>query len=565
MGRNLSPVLTRELENLDKDAGSRKSAMKAIKSCVKDLDSKAIPMFLAQVSTKEAGLTSGEFTISLYEDLARVFGTKIVPQIDNIMSTIIKNLTSSVASFALHQACSKVIPAIARYGMDPTTPDDKKRRIIQSLCKPLSDSLLSSKETLSSGAALCLKALVDSDNWRFASSQTVNEVCQRVVGALEKPMMTSSHMGLVMSLAKHNGLVVEGYARWLVLSGIKILNMPASEGISQKRLMTIQMINFLMKCLDYKCVMPELSLIIEEMKKCDDDQMAYVKGAAFEATQTARRILIEKGSKYEKRSGQRGLTVSHESQTMGSFDGYSSVVDSPYSVSVLSQEVDSDRSVNRKLWRYENGVKDASLKSGLFSGGSSTPRSVVINSEHQSYSANGIYEDQGDYANELSGFLQKSDSRSDTPSPQRSRSYINLENFKLFSTPRKLVKSLQAASDEVCSNFSENKSQRVKSPQSQGSISSLLSKFNLNWTSKGDQNGLSCDLGDDFSDDEQFYDTSESVSSSEDICQELIPETKATLGFSTLRSLCGLIVLFAIIVCFLLVGGADEGHNLVPT
>ncbi|KAI3794748.1 hypothetical protein L1987_37385 [Smallanthus sonchifolius] len=560
MGRSLS-LLKQELKNLDKDADSRKSAMKAIQSYVKDLDSKAIPLFLAQVSeTKDTGLTSGEYTISLYEVLARVHGTKIVPQIDNIMSTIIKNLTSSVASFALHQACSKVIPAIARYGMDPTTPDDKKRRIIHSLCKPLSDSLLSTQENLSSGAALCLKALVDSDNWRFASSQTVNEVCQRVVGALEKPMMTSSHMGLVMSLAKHNSLVVEAYARLLVLYGIKILNLPATEGISQKRLMTIQMINFLMKCLDYKCIISELRLIIEEMKKCDDDQMAYVKGAAFEATQTARRILIEKGSKYENRSGQRGLTASHESQTMGSFDGYSSVVDSPHSVSGLSQEVDSDISVQRKLWRYENGGDDVSLKNRLFSGEISTPRSVVENPEHKSDYANGFSEDQGDYPNGFSRFLQKSV----TPSPQRSRSFINFDNLKIFTTPRKLVKSLQA-SNEVHSDFSENQSQRVKSLQSQSFISPLLSKFNLNCTSKYDQNSFLCDQNDGFThDDEQFYDTSESVSSTEDICQELVHETKATRRFSGLRVLCGFIALFAVIVCFLLVGDAD-GHNLVPT
>lgn len=428
MGRNLSPVLKRELENLDKDADSRKSAMKALKSYVKDLDTKAIPIFLAHVSeSKETGLTSGEYTISLYEVLARVHGTKIVPQIDNIMSTIIKTLTSSVTSFALHQACSKVVPAIARYGMDPTTPDDKKRRIIRSLCKPLSDCLLSSQENLSSGAALCLKALVDSDNWRFASPDMVNEVCQRVAGALEKPMMTNSHMGLVMSLAKHNSFVVEAYARLLIGSGIKILNIGASEGNSQKRLVAIQMINFLMKCLDYKFILSELSFVIEEMKKCEDDQMAYVKGAAFEATQTAKRILTEKGSKYEKRSGKKGdgdrsyssLTASPESQTMGSLSGYPSMNSSPFSVSCLSQDVDSGRSVNRKLWRYENGGVDVSLKDGIFSSWISTPRSVVENSEH-----NGFSDDQGYYADGFSGFLQNSQSQTNgglesaTPSPQ---------------------------------------------------------------------------------------------------------------------------------------------------
>ncbi|XP_076881976.1 protein SINE1-like [Bidens hawaiensis] len=543
MGRDLSPLLKQEFENLDKDADSRKSAMKAIKSYVKDLDSNAVPIFLAEVSnTKQTGLTSGEYTISLYEVLARVHGLKIVPQIDNIMSTIIKSLASTVASFALQQACSKVVPTIARCAMDPTTPDDKKRRIIHSLCKPLSYSLLSTHESLSSGAALCLKALVDSDNWWVASSHTVNEVCQRVVGALERPMMTSSHMGLVMSLAKHNGLVVEAYARLLVLSGIKILNMPASEGVSQKWLMTIQMINCLMKSLDCKCLMSELRLIIEEMKKCDNDQMAYVKGAAFEATQTARRILTEKGSKLENQSGQRGQTASHESQTMDSFDGYSSVVDSQYS------ETDCDRSVDRKLWKHENGGEDVSLQHRFFSG------------VNKSDCENGYSEEQGDYANGFSRFLQKSESRSQTPSPERYGSFISFDNVKIYTTPRKLVKTLQASN-------AEKQSQIVKSPQSQSSKGPLLVKFGLDRTPKYDQNGCLFDPSDKFDhDDEQFYDTSESVSSSDDdICQELIPETKETCRFSGLRIVRVLIVLFAIIVCLFLVGDADEGHNLVPT
>ncbi|KAL8211345.1 hypothetical protein R6Q57_005782 [Mikania cordata] len=399
MGRNLNLLLKQELGNLDKDADSRKPALKEIKSYVKELDLKAIPIFLDQVSkSKESGLTSVDYTISLYEVLARVHGAKIVPQIGNIMSTIIKTLSSGAASFALHQACSRVVPAIARYGMDISTPDDQKRRVIHSLCKPLSDSLVSSQDSLSSGAALCLKALVDSDNWRFASSEMVNEVCQRVVTALEKSVITSSHMGLVMSLAEHDSLVVEAYAGSLVCSGIKIMNRAALEGNSQKRMMVIQMINFLMTCLDYKCIISELSFIIEEMKKCDDDQMAYIKGAAFEATQTAKRILAEKGSQYEIRFCQRGLTASPESRTMGSFGGYSSMVDSPFASSVLSQEVDSKH---------------------------------------------GVSEDQGDYANGFSRFLQKCDSIRATPSPKRSWSYINLDNMKIFTTPRNLVNKLQ--------------------------------------------------------------------------------------------------------------------------
>ncbi|WJX40372.1 Protein sine1 [Trifolium repens] len=76
MSMNLSPVLRKQLENLDKDADSRKSAMIALKSYVKDMDFKSIPIFLAQVSqTKEIdkwlGILSSSRTSSLTE---KIFG-----------------------------------------------------------------------------------------------------------------------------------------------------------------------------------------------------------------------------------------------------------------------------------------------------------------------------------------------------------------------------------------------------------------------------------------------------------------------------------------------------------
>ncbi|OMO98953.1 Survival motor neuron interacting protein 1 [Corchorus olitorius] len=533
MGRNLSPILRRELANLDKDADSRKSAMKALKSYVRDLDSKAIPIFLAQVSeTKETGCVSGEYTISLYEVLARVHGVKIVPQIDSIMSTIIKTLASSAGSFPLQQACSKVVPAIARYGIDPTTPDDKKRHIIHSLCKPLSESLLASQESLSSGAALCLKALVESDNWRFASDEMVNKVCQNVAGALEeKSTQTNAHMGLVMALAKHNALIVEAYARLLIKSGLRISDAGLAEGNSQKRFSAIQMINFLMKWLDPRSVYSEVDLIIEEMEKCQSDQMAYVKGAAYEASQTAKKIAQEKGSKFENGCGsvtgsnfgrrehsrRRNLvasgdrspaTASPESQTLDSFIEYDSFIESP--VSMISRNMDYDRrSVNRKLWRCENGGVDVSLKDGLFSAvarGSSlcdSPSDIHELTNHGS-----------EYTEEFTGFFQRSPRnripRSATPSPQRSRSRINVDN--LFTTPRKLIRSLQDPND-ANSDYSEKQSRRYRSPTSE--------KFG--WSPTTNHNGFRRGMiyevrrnGNMYTNGEEYQGVSESVSSTDD-------------------------------------------------
>ncbi|KAJ0816483.1 putative armadillo-like helical protein [Helianthus annuus] len=291
MGRNFSQMIKQELDNLDKDPETRTSAIKALKSCIKDMDSSSIPIFLTQLSeTNEF-----EHAITLYEDIARVHGSAIVPHINNIMLTIIKTLSSSSSSnpdpFDLHHAWPKVVSTIARYGMDPTTPDYKKQDIMHSLCKPLSDSLLARQESLSSGAALCLKGLVELDDWRFCSGQMVNEVCQRVAAGLENLVQGDSHMGLVTALAKRNGLVVEGYARLLVRAGVRILNTGVTEEDSWKRLSAIRMVNGLITSLDYKSVMSELTFVIEEVQKFQNDQIADVKEAACEAIQTAKRIL----------------------------------------------------------------------------------------------------------------------------------------------------------------------------------------------------------------------------------------------------------------------------------
>ncbi|XP_062004081.1 protein SINE1 [Rosa rugosa] len=603
MGRNLAPVLQRELENLHKDADSRRSAMKALKSYVKDLDSKAIPMFLAQVSqSKDSGPLNGECTISLYEVLARVHGVKIVPLINSIMATIIKTLTSSAGSFPLQQACSKVVPAIARYGVDPTTPEDKKRHIIHSLCNPLADSLLGSQDSLTSGAALCLKALVDSDNWRFASDEMVNKVCQNVSGALEeKSTQSNAHMGLVMSLAKRNAIIVEPYARLLIHAGLQILNNGLIEGNSQKRLEAIQMVNFLMKCLDPWSILSELDLVIEEMDKSQSDQMAYVGGAAFEALQTARRIAADKGPKLEKahsvtgsnfsrkdHSKRRNLSsagdqspasVSPESQTLDSFIEYESWVESPIALGQVSHNSNYDsRSVNRKLWSHERGGVDVSLKDGLFSG-------ISYSNAHSDSGNNQFMNNEGECTEEFSGFLQRNPrngvSRSATTSPLRSRTPVDVDNI-IFKTPRRLVHSLQDPYN-VNSDFSEKQTRRVRSLSLSEDCSPNV-RYNQNGYSHGatyDRNGSLYDGG-----SEQFQGGPESVSSTDgspkdadlQAFHDVVPEIKSEIQDSGIRKplrkaavklFCGLsFALLAVVVPLALItdqGQGHEGYYLVPT
>ncbi|KAL1550077.1 protein SINE1-like isoform X1 [Salvia divinorum] len=577
MGRSLSPVLRRELENLDKDADSRKSAMKALKLYVKDLDSKAIPIFLAQVSeTKQTGMSSGEHTISLYEVLARVHGPKIVPQIDNIMSTIVKTLSLSAGAFALHQACSKVVPAIARYAIDPTTAEERKRHVIHSLCKPLSDCLLGSLENLSSGAALCLQSLVESDNWRFASNEMVNEVCQKVAGALEKHSQTNSHMALVMALAKHNSLVVEAYGRLLIQFGLRILEAGFVEENSQKRLSAIYMVSSLLRYLDPKSIASELQLIIKEMENCQYDRMPFVSGAAFEVLQNAKKICNERCSKSEKEFGSatgsnfgrrenmrmrsvcssEALTASPESQTVDSFVGYDYLMESPNSINHGPQDQDfSSKGVNRRLWRRcENGFLDVSLKDGIFSD------IAREESEYDEISGN-----HGEYCENFAAFVRESAKEevieSNAPSPQQSKAHIKVDDVKIFSTPRRLIRSLQDR-DNFDVGLSEKQRRRFRSPMRPVS---LLGQLGL-------PNGMDCDKKDELaSGDELFHASAESVSSTEDVptLAEMIPVDKPQVKKhhnSARKVVFALFVgLFAVFVFLLVIGDQDNHHVMVPT
>ncbi|KAJ7976370.1 ARM repeat superfamily protein [Quillaja saponaria] len=321
----------------------------------------------------------------------------------------------------------------------------------------------------------------------------------------------------------------------------RILNAGLVEGNSQKRLSAIQMVNFLMKSLDRRSIFSELELIIVEMEKCQSDKIAFVKGAAFEALQTAKRISIEKASKFEKSpasvtgsnftrrdyNGTRNLSsdgdqsptsISPESRILDFFPGYESLVESPVSMRHVSQNSGYDRrSVNRKLWSCKNGGVDVSLKDGLFS--DVAEGNAISNSLSECSMLHEFSNNRGDSTEEFAGFLHRDPrnglSRSTTTSPMRSRSRVNVDNIMIFKTPRKLIHSLQDLT-EVNSDCSEKKPRRFRS----------LSSSNIEWSpaSKYDQNGfshgVSCDCKENeslYAGGEQFQGGPESVSSTDDV------------------------------------------------
>ncbi|EEE52337.1 hypothetical protein OsJ_34374 [Oryza sativa Japonica Group] len=450
MGRSLSPLLRQELDNLDKDADSRRNAMKALKSYAKHLDSKSIPHFLAEVSDNKA--------------------RRGCPPASS------PSRSTSGGSFPLHQACSKVVPAIARYGIDPSTPDEEKAGIIASLCKPLCGALMGNQDGAASGAALCLKALVESSNWRFAAGETVNEVCLKVAGAMhDKSTQSNAHMALAMALVKHNGLIAEAYARSLVRSALQILDGDTAESSSQKRLSAIQMINFFMKFVDPRSISSELSKVVDIMEQCQNDRMPFVRGAAFEASQTAKSIAAQKGSRHEvstspmvgsnfqrrrekspcrslwNAKGMAASPVQFQSPESHVVDSSimceSTITESPVSIGQSSCNFDQNRRTNRRLW--SNDGVDVSLKDGLFFRLCSDGK--YLEDDLDEVCDSEVTDTNFECTNSFSGFVSASPngatSRDKTPSPQASERPISIDDVKIYTTPRKLLRSLQSSYD----------------------------------------------------------------------------------------------------------------------
>lgn len=404
MGKALSPLVKQELANLDKDPGRRLTAMNALKGYVELLDTKTLPLFLDEVSdSKEGSKASRQYAISLYEVLAKVHGKNIIPHMSKIMTTVVKTLASSAGSLPLQQACARVVACIARYGIDTFSTEGQQEGVIRDLCKPLFDVLIGKLEPLAAGAALCLQAIVDSDSWKFASVDIVNEVCLRVTGALEeKVTQTVAHMSLVCSLAKLNSLILEAYGRSLIKAGIEILEDGVANGNWRRRVIAVEMISSLLKYLDIEIISSEIPSIVDNLERCRLDREPSVRDAIAEALRTVEKIASGKGitniisckeeispcivlSPNQKSQRKRSLwgesDLSCGSSRTPHFGSQESYVISytPSSVSSVSLSVKSDAqnvyhriadcnvSDVRKQMQFENGGVDISLKDGILS------------------------------------------------------------------------------------------------------------------------------------------------------------------------------------------------------
>ncbi|KAH0455802.1 hypothetical protein IEQ34_015834 [Dendrobium chrysotoxum] len=472
MSASLIPVLQRELQMLDGDPDNHKVSLKNLKAYAKDLDPQMIPGFVATISEAiDASDSCEDNVILVFEMLARLHGQKIIPNIGKIMSVILRTLSLGAESF---ESCSKVVSAMALYGIDPLAPDRENTKIIQSLCKPLSDALMSFEGNASSGAAVCLKGLVNLDVWRFASDEIVNEVCLKVTVALEKaPTQTNSHIGLVMALAKHNAWVLEAYVRSIIRSSFKILS-SRFEDTSQKCLSVIRMINFLMKCVDARSFFSEIESITEFMEKYQYDQFPCVQDAAFEALQTAKIIAAPGGLRNKLDSDPITVTdlhgeceekaswiaadygfFNHGSSELPSHDSqpliYDSFVCSAMSSGRSSCNIQGMRHADKTTRNTNIDSKDGTKKDGLFGQVNLYGNTSMVYFEHCRNRE--LNEESPGYKTSIqSSNLNSTNLLAESACTNTKRSF-SIGDVRMTSTSRRLIPSRHSCSNSTVKNL----------------------------------------------------------------------------------------------------------------
>lgn len=281
-------------------------AFRGLKQYVRDLDANTLPPFLARLCAPDrpSSSYSEEEILCIFETAAEAHGRSIVPHIGQIVSAVVRIMASGSSTPSHCAGCSKVVCTLSRYCIDPLGREEEKSETMSSLCRPLSDCLMHANKSVSSGSALCIAALVQSNNWQFASNELVNDVCLKVSGALEEEprcQTAAVHVRLVLALVKHSPLTLEPYGRTLIKSGLQVLDRSSTEASSSQMIMSsIQMIHSIMRSVNVRTISSEISSIIHALEHCQEDGFAPdICAAASQAAETAKLLLMrqeERGS-----------------------------------------------------------------------------------------------------------------------------------------------------------------------------------------------------------------------------------------------------------------------------
>ncbi|MCO5576140.1 hypothetical protein L7F22_029948 [Adiantum nelumboides] len=231
-----SPLIKQDLAKLGKDADSRRSALASLRSVVEEhLDTTSLPRFLQQIEDSREGR---RHVAPVLEDLARTHGPSLAPHIPRLLHLLVHNLLASAGSPALLGACAEAVAGIARHCAGNTAEE-----VLRQVCLPLLALLPNKIPPLSTGAAVCLRSLVDSEQWRFAPPSLVDDLCWKAaMAAAAPPTQTVPHIHLLRALATSNASAISKFAPPLLRLSLDILLTPAATASWQLRLSTKRLI-----------------------------------------------------------------------------------------------------------------------------------------------------------------------------------------------------------------------------------------------------------------------------------------------------------------------------------
>ena len=115
---------------------------------------------------------------------------------------------------------------------------------------------------MAAGAAACIHALIETENWKYACDETVQEICQRTSVALsEKSTRTVFHLQLASTLASMNPDIFGIYGTTLLRAGEEILK--TSVDSWQHRRAAAKLLQGVLTILDKETLESEVDLAIQ--------------------------------------------------------------------------------------------------------------------------------------------------------------------------------------------------------------------------------------------------------------------------------------------------------------
>ncbi|KAH7433640.1 hypothetical protein KP509_07G078700 [Ceratopteris richardii] len=286
-----SPMIKQDLAKLGKDAESRRAALASLRSVVEEhVDSVSLPRFLQQVEDSREGR---KHVGLILQDLARVHGPTLAPHIPRLLHLLVHNLLASTTCPVLLTACADAVVGVARHcSAGPNiSPDD----VLCQVSLPLLALLSNKIPPLSTGAATCLRVLVDSEQWRFAPPSLIENLCWKAaMAAAAPPTQTVAHINLLRSLAMSNASAISKFAPPLLRLSLDILLTPAATTSWQLRLAAVHLLESLLKAADYTTLVAHLQPSLAALSKCRrHDKLPQVRSAVLQALQTAEALQKE--------------------------------------------------------------------------------------------------------------------------------------------------------------------------------------------------------------------------------------------------------------------------------